>query len=39
MASNIALCVFALDLLISSSSTMFVCTGPSWVTKEFVADS
>ena len=39
IASSIALCVLALDRLISSSSTMLVCTGPSWVTNEFVADS
>ncbi len=39
IASSIALWVLALERLISSSSTMLVCTGPSWVTNELVVDS
>jgi hypothetical protein len=33
IASSIADCVFALERLISSSSTTFAWTGPSWVVK------
>ena len=39
IASSIALWVFALERLISSSSTMLVCTGPSRVTNALVAAS
>ena len=39
IASSMALWVLALERLISSSRTMLVCTGPSWVTKVLVADS
>ena len=39
IASSIADWVFALARLISSSSTMLACTGPSWVSKRWCRGS